>query len=146
MSGNKPPFAFLTDPNGSTTKHDFIVEVPTGIQTKMDLFVNYEKEGAFPPYFGRNWDALLDCLRDFSWTKRKRIVITHNDLPLVNRVDELRVYLDILKTAVKDWKEVRQGPFTEPPDEMPFVKHELMVIFPSTMEETVTRLLDSENP
>jgi hypothetical protein len=142
---SKPPFVFLTDPIDSATRQDFLVQVPTGIQTKSDLLAHYEKEGHFPAYFGRNWDALLDCLRDFSWANQKRIVIAHSDLPLANEEDELRVYLEILETAVKDWKQVRRGPFAEPPNEMPYLEHELTVVFPSAVERTVIRVLDAQN-
>ena len=145
MSDNKPPFVFLGDPNGSATELDFLVDVPTGIQTKVDLLAHYEKEGRFPVYFGGNWDALLDCLRDFSWTNRKKIIIAHNDLPLVNREGDLRIYLEILETAVNDWMESRQGPFAGTPNGMAYVEHELVVVFPSAVEGMVKKVLNVQN-
>lgn len=34
---------------------------------RLDLFDRCAQELAFPGWFGRNWDALLDCLGDLSW-------------------------------------------------------------------------------
>lgn len=144
-SESKPPFIFISDPSALAREQDFLLEVPAGIQTKMDLLAHYENEGNFPGYFGRNWDALQDCLLDFSWTNQKRIIIAHKDLPLASREDELRVYLEILESAVMGWKEVRQGPFAELPNGMRYVEHELIVVFPSAVEATVIRVLDEQN-
>lgn len=101
----------------------------------------YGREGHFPAYYGCNWDALLDCLRDFSWADQRRIVITHDDLPLSNDKKELQVYLEILETAVIDWKKVKEGPFAEPPKEMPYIEHELLVVFPSSVESSIAHVL-----
>lgn len=141
MNTNKIPFLFVSNPAGLVTPQDFLLKVPGSIQTKTDLLFHYEKEGHFPGYFGGNWDALLDCLRDFSWASQKRIVIVHDDLPVISQEGELRVYLEILEAAVNDWKEVRRGPFAESPKEMPYVEHELVVGFPSSVEPTVIRVL-----
>jgi RNAse (barnase) inhibitor barstar len=141
MSARKRPFVFIGDASKVATEHDFRLKVPKGIESKTDLFSHYAKEGDFPSYFGSNWDALLDCLRDFSWTDRRRIVIIHDDLPLLNNERELCVYLEILETAVNDWKEVREGAFAEPPKNMPYLEHELLVVFPSAVEATIARVL-----
>lgn len=56
----------------------------------------------FPGYFGFNWDALFDCLRDFHWMPCRKIVIVHADLPNIP-VNDLRIYLEVLRDAVLDW-------------------------------------------
>jgi barstar (barnase inhibitor) len=94
---------FVDDVSTLPIEHAFVLKVKKGIQSKADLLLNYEIEGSFPGYFGHNWDALLDCLRDFSWVSQKRIIIAHDDLPLKNDEEGLRIYLEILETAVKDW-------------------------------------------
>jgi hypothetical protein len=134
------PFLFISDTGTLPTEHDFVIKVPRGVQSKADLLTHYEREGHFP-YFGFNWDALLDCLRDFSWVNQKRIIITHDDLPLSNDEKELRVYLEILETAVDDWKKVREGPFAEPPEGWAYIEHELLVVFPSSVESTIACIL-----
>jgi barstar (barnase inhibitor) len=141
LSINNLPFLFLSAPTSLATPQDFLLKIPRGIETKTDLFLHYEKEGHFPGYFGHNWDALLDCLRDFSWKDQKRIVIAHEDVPLTNWKHDLRIYLEILETAVNDWKELRPGPFAEPPSNMPYVAHELVVGFPSAAQAAIVRVL-----
>jgi hypothetical protein len=128
----EPPFVF-----GSKQNHvvagDFVLPLPGGLQNKSDLLSHYVGAGHFPAYFGNNWDALNDCLRDFSWIKQKRIVIAHDDLPLLNSEKELLPYLEILVDAVKFWK--------------PHEQHELLVVFPQEAEVAVARLLDErKNP
>jgi len=141
MNATKSPFVFVSDSGRLTTPQNFLLKIASNIHAKMDLLASYEKEGRFPSYFGRNWDALLDCLRDMSWVSQKKIVIIHDDLPLANREDELRVYLEILETAVSDWQKTRQGSFAEPPKDMTYVEHELMVVFPAATKESVARVL-----
>ena len=58
---------------------------------------------SFPAYFGENWNALFDCLRDFHWTDRRNIVLVHEDVPHIPG-DELKVYLEVLRDAAADWK------------------------------------------
>ncbi len=144
MNTGKPPFVFADYVSSIVTDQDFLLKVPSGVKSTADLFSWYQKEGRFPDYFGRNWDAFLDCLRDFSWTDKKRIIIAHDDVPLSGNEKELRTYLEILKTAVNDWKEVKERPFTEPPKEMPYFEHELLVVFPSVAEARIKNVLDAQ--
>ena len=142
VNTGKPPFVFVDDASSIAMDQDFLLKVPTGVESTSDLFSSYQREGDFPDYFGRNWDAFLDCLRDFSWTNRRRIIIAHDDVPLSGNEEELRTYLEILETAVNDWKEVKERPFTEPPREMPYFEHELLVVFPAVTEARITNPLD----
>lgn len=57
-----------------------------------------------PGYFGFNWDALHDCLTDFSWIGERRVVLEHAGLPNIPEA-ELKIYLEILRDAVVDWKD-----------------------------------------
>jgi hypothetical protein len=50
---------------------------------------------AFPGWFGFNWNALLDSLRDLSWVPEEEVVIHHEAVPKLP-VEELRTYLEIL--------------------------------------------------
>ncbi len=56
-----------------------------------------------PDYFGRNWDALTDCLRDLSWLPPGRITLIHDSLPALSQV-ELHTYVHVLADAMEDWK------------------------------------------
>jgi hypothetical protein len=42
---------------------------------KAGLLTAVASELGFPAYFGENWDALLDCLRDMSWASADTYVI-----------------------------------------------------------------------
>lgn len=144
MGVNDLSFVFASNPSEVATLQDFIVKVPPCIQTAEDLFLAYEKGGNFPGYFGRNWDALLDCLRDFSWTTQRRVVIVHTDLPLLDHEEDIREYLEILEMAVNDWNRFRARPFVESRQDLFFfVEHELIVVFPIELEATVISILSS---
>jgi hypothetical protein len=52
----------------------------------------------FPSYFGANWDALIDCLGDLSWSRASEVVIDHGGIPRLNPRD-LRLYLECLIDA-----------------------------------------------
>jgi len=49
-------------------------------KTKLDLLLEFEKKLTFPSWWGKNWDALYDCLRDSnlnSMGKECKLVITN---------------------------------------------------------------------
>ena len=64
----------------------------------------------FPNYFGENWNALFDCLRDFSWISKKGITLVHEEIPVLSE-EQLRMYFDVLFSAVNDWKETDEHYF-----------------------------------
>jgi RNAse (barnase) inhibitor barstar len=64
----------------------------------------------FPGYFGFNWNALEDCLKDFSWISEKKIVLAHRGLPQIPD-QELRIYLEILGAAVEKWAQIDRHTF-----------------------------------
>jgi hypothetical protein len=68
----------------------------------------------FPSYFGRDWNGLLDLMRDLSWTKAKGyvLIISCNDaLPsLPNRI--VATLIEVLEATVRDWRDER-GEFGE---------------------------------
>jgi hypothetical protein len=80
----------------------FVLRIPKEIRTKQELLSSYAEIGRFPGYFGNNWDAFEELLSDFSWIDKRNIWITHEDLPLSNSEKELRIYLDILRSAIAE--------------------------------------------
>jgi hypothetical protein len=61
----------------------------------------------FPAYFGRNWDALDECLRDLSWTPAKRgYLLLFDDASRLAGAypDDWAVALDVLRRAVEHWR------------------------------------------
>jgi RNAse (barnase) inhibitor barstar len=101
--------------------------VPEHVSNVADLMQSIADALSFPAYFGRNWNALCDCLRDFHWTDKKNIVLIHNDLPVLAN-DDFRIYIGILRDAIIDWKS----------DE----SHNFYVIFNKSAERTVTNALE----
>ena len=99
------------------------MRVPARTRGKRELLTLLARQLGFPDYFGCNWDALDDCLRDFGWVPAgKRIVIVHEGLPLRD-ADQRRTYLDVLQRAVAAW----------PPGEA----HELLAVFPTKFRAAI---------
>ena len=144
MSGGKRnagPFLFLNGESRAPTSGSFVIRVPTGICSAHDLFEAYASEARFPWYFGRNWDALLDCLRDLAWIKNEYVVILHRDLPLSENEADLRNYIEVLVGAVLGWANYDSQGRIEPPSSMPrFVPHRLFVVFPSASQPQIERI------
>ena len=61
----------------------------------------------FPAWFGRNWDALEDCLGDLSWRRGSAQVLLFDACP---GGDERGVLLDVLRSTAQYWAE-RRRPF-----------------------------------
>ena len=80
----------------------------------------------FPAYFGKNWNALFDCLRDFNWVEEERVCLIHQEVPSIPSED-LKMYLEVLRDAVDDWTE-GDG-------------HEFFVLFPASSEGRIRSLL-----
>jgi RNAse (barnase) inhibitor barstar len=49
------------------------------VKNKAGFLAQVARELDFPDYFGRNWDALSDCLADLSWRPAAGYVILFND-------------------------------------------------------------------
>lgn len=136
------PFEFIASSGHDAPREKFLLEVPAGIQSKGELLKALARAGQFPEYFGGNWDALLDCLRDFGWVREKQIVIMHYDVPLHANPVDCRIYLEILREAANDW--ARTAGRSEVATEAPaFSDHELRVLFPDSERSTVSDMLTS---
>jgi hypothetical protein len=135
------PFEFIGSLEHEALAGDFILEVPAGIQSKGELLEALARAGQFPNYFGRNWDALLDCLRDFNWIHEKQIVIKHSDMPLRAHPTDCRTYLEILREAANDWTRTASRPSAA--ETSTFPDHELRVLFPAFERSAVSDVLSS---
>jgi RNAse (barnase) inhibitor barstar len=125
------PFLFQSDVRNLITKDDLAVRIGSEVSSREELFERLAEGLKFPKYFGENWDALDDLLRDLHWVQAKRVVICHDDLPRL--ADEaLRTYLKILRRAVEDWRRDNE--------------HEVIVVFPENAELHVRELLNEVNP
>jgi hypothetical protein len=78
-----------------------VVQIGPGVRRKRQLWAAFERGLPLPDYFGRNWDALDECLRDLSWlAEPRRIRIEHDDVPFApggrNRSDYLALLADLI--------------------------------------------------
>ncbi len=81
-----------------------MVRLPRGIRSKEKLFAIFADKLRFPRYFGRNWDALEECLRDLSWLPPNQpIAIVHEDLPFGAGGANRGVYLEVLRSVLNHW-------------------------------------------
>jgi RNAse (barnase) inhibitor barstar len=94
-----------------------VLLVPKSVASEEELMDVFARGLNFPDWFGRNWDALLDTLRELSSVDKRRIIILHEDVPEKLSQKDLRIYLKILDDAVMHWRKW--------PDE-----HEITVVFP----------------
>ena len=127
MSG-KTPFAYVEDIDlyvedieSQARSENLVAIVPVGIRSWETLFSILSNALNFP-YFGRNWNALNDCLHDFWWTDIFQITVVHRDIPALGATNT-RIYLDILACCVEDWK--------------PGEAHQLRVVFPVSQKAAI---------
>jgi hypothetical protein len=115
-------FSFDSEGLNLNPKTDFIAKIRRGLPDRSALFEVLRRELHFPHYFGDNWDALSECLRDLSWIQHRRVVTLHEDLPL-SGTKEAAVYLEILSQCARDWKTKED--------------HEFMAIFPLEVRDAI---------
>jgi RNAse (barnase) inhibitor barstar len=54
----------------------------------------------FPDWFGRNWDALEDCLTDLSWLPADGYVLVFEQ---AKPDDDFGVLVDVLRSSAEHW-------------------------------------------
>lgn len=104
----------------------FQVLIPS-VKSKQELFSELADKLHFPDYFGYNWDALCEVLRDFYWINEKIIIIEHQDISRIPTAD-LKTYLEIISIVGKFWEEYKS--------------HEVLFIFSPTDLEDIKRQLE----
>lgn len=114
------PFILTSDPTAPHGDDTFVVEIPATLSSKDALLSWFAHNLKVPDYFGANWDAFDEALRDLSWIQERKVVLAHHGVPLAGQGKDRRIYLESLMNAVRDWK-------SDP-------SHELIVSFPSTSE------------
>jgi hypothetical protein len=122
------PFEFR-EPDAAEIPSVFLCPIPGGIQSTDELLAALSARAQFPDLSGDSWDSAFDCLRDFSWVKKRTIMVVHRDLPLQSAREECRTYLNMLRHAVLE----RQRGGHE---------RELVVLFPPELREEVLAVLE----
>lgn len=92
-----------------TPKNKNVIRLIRGknCQTKDGLLNEFSSALQFPYYFGKNWDALDECITDLSWLKGDVYVLLITDADLLVKnggEEELETFLHILTDAVNFWK------------------------------------------
>ena len=118
-------FKFLDNLNDYHSSDAFVAHLPE-VKGKDALLKEMSLKLCFPAYFGFNWDALSECLKDFHWIKQKGIILVHDEIPLLEE-KALEIYIQILVDALFDWKD----------DD----KHYLEVLFPKSSETQIGHLI-----
>jgi hypothetical protein len=75
------------------------------IISKGELMDAVARSLSLPDYFGRNWDALDECLRDLEWLRAPGYVILLTDADRLWQKDPgtFIVFLDVVARACDDW-------------------------------------------
>ena len=78
-----------------------------GVGDKEELLEACAFSFDFPDSFGSNWDALSDCLRDFSWrAEQGYVILWHGVARLAEAApDDFSTALEIFRDAANYWKE-----------------------------------------
>ena len=82
--------------------NEFLAQIPIGIKQTKYLFIELQRALSLPDYFGHNFDALDECLRDFEWVDQYSIILAHDDLPDLSKQDTV-IYLDVIGSAADIW-------------------------------------------
>jgi hypothetical protein len=74
-------------------------------ESKDALLAELARALGFPAHFGRNWDALEDCLTDLSWLPARGywLVVTGADRLLPADAEGYRTFVDLLGDVGRAW-------------------------------------------
>jgi len=78
----------------------------TPIKTKSQFLGLLGRSLSFPSWYGRNWDALEDCLTDLSWIEEAGLVVEIEGYSAYAKADPdgFAILLDIFKTSAEYWR------------------------------------------
>ena len=95
-------FEFTNDlPTSSGTT--LVVRISAGRNRKRRILAQYAGQLRVPDYFGWNWDAFEECLRDLSWLVGiEHVVIVHRDVPFATSAENQQTYLSILQDRLNE--------------------------------------------
>ncbi|MCC6999738.1 MAG: barstar family protein [Deltaproteobacteria bacterium] len=96
-------------PGGPTSASPFVGVLRGGrMRRREGVFDQFATLLQFPTYFGENWDAFADCMRDLEWLRASAIVIVVLDAPDVladGDADEFGLFLEILRETGEAWSQ-----------------------------------------
>lgn len=83
----------------------------SAVRTKSQMLGLLGRSLAFPPWYGRNWDALEDCLTDLDWLPDAGLVVRFEGFEHYAEADPdgFAILLDIFKTSAEYWRGEGKG-------------------------------------
>lgn len=91
-----------SDPRNVSPPNAIVVPISAHIRTKRALFGVMRRFLQLPDYFGGNWDALHDCLRDCSWLPTgTEVVLRHTSLPFRDGSPHRATYLELIQSVLQ---------------------------------------------
>ncbi len=77
------------------------------ITTKADFLREAARAMSFPAYFGANWDAFDECIRDLSWISAQKYILIYDrsDIFAKSHPEEWQIAQDLLQSAAQYWQE-----------------------------------------
>lgn len=74
---------FVPDSREFVDDQSLVARIPRGVHSSERIFEILNDLLKLPGYFGLNWNALFDCLRDFHWVSEHTIIIVHEDFSML---------------------------------------------------------------
>ena len=73
-----------------------------------ELFEVFSRELHLPAYFGWNWEAFSECMRDLSWVPASHylIVVENSSRLLIREPEERESFFVIMREAGKQWRNI----------------------------------------
>ncbi|MEU1208613.1 barstar family protein [Nocardia sp. NPDC005825] len=94
-----------------------------------ELFRTFARDLYFPSYFGHNWDALADCLKDLHgpWHGDRDVAVLIDHADLLLSAEYLGLFVEVLCQAA--WQvNLRLDADGEPQDEPPLALHFVLLL------------------
>lgn len=111
------------------SNNEKILRIPRNIYDEASIFEFYDKTLNIPENYGKNWDAFFDNLKCLSFINERNVIALHEDIPLYNKNESKRIYIEILFDTVRHWWE--------------FPQHKFYVYFPENCREEVVRIVEN---
>jgi RNAse (barnase) inhibitor barstar len=76
------------------------------ISSKEEFLTRLAREMRFPDYFGNNWDALEECLKDLNWLSANGYIIrfANADKFIKDHLFDFRIFVEIVESVGNYWK------------------------------------------
>jgi RNAse (barnase) inhibitor barstar len=101
LSNASAPLLRSIPPNGLS----FVARIDGATMLNAEsVFREFDEKMRFPAYFGWNWAALSDCIRDLGWLSADRLVVVENfESVLTDDVEGRESLLSVLLRATTHW-------------------------------------------